>query len=321
MNYSNINYVIFNNRSQNLVSKFLPEVDIPKFIELEKKYKFVHSLYKSAFTIPVDEKSLNLNYTDILYTLDDIKVLKDKLILSNTNIKGTVEYDFLKRRNISDDIIDKYKIATLSSGWSKEELDFLGFSLHPLLKDVFYEQIAEGIIIPYFNKSDELINAAIRRFENGPLKYSLAVPDVNIFGISDVEEHSEIWICEGIIDCMALMSLGINAVSVSSASWSSIQLYQLLEKKPSLINIFSDYDYTGLKTAGLLKRFFNLNSTPSKIWISDSCKDAAEHIFENGYDMDKVEETAVTPGLLEELEPIEEEKTKNYIEYLKSRTF
>jgi hypothetical protein len=319
MDIGNLNYIIFNNRSQELVSNFLPKLDVKKLISVESKFRFVNTLFKHPYDVNIDENDLNMNYKDIVYTLDDIKGLKDKILSSNKVIKDSKEYDTLKARNISDSLIDKYKIASLSYGWTKEELDILGFSLHPLLTNILQIQTTCGIIIPYFNKDGDMINAAIRRFENGPLKYTLSVPDVDIFGVDDIEDGSELWICEGIFDCMALRSLGLNAITVSSASWSTIQLYKLLEKKPTLVNIFSDYDYTGLKTSAIMTKFLNINGIESKTWISNCCKDAAEHIFEKGHDMDKVEQTIVTKYQLEELEPMEQERKKDYMQYLKTR--
>jgi 5S rRNA maturation endonuclease (ribonuclease M5) len=309
-----INYIVYNNRSMKLVENFLPKVILEDFLELENRFKFFQSLYKQVFEFKIDESELNLNVDDVIYDISDINKLKNKILHSNHKIKDSIEYSYLKKRNIPEHIISK--LATLSSNYSDNDLKHMGATLHPMLSGIFNSQIKEGIIFPLFNEKDELINIAIRRFEDGPMKYSLAVPDIDIWGLNDSDEY---WICEGIFDYYALLELGLNAITVSSASWSSIQLYKLISKKPKTINIFADYDYTGLRTAAILRRFFRSYGIEVKIFISESCKDASEHVFEKGLGIDNFEETIITHEMLNEIEPLEIDKTKDYLHYLKNR--
>ena len=112
------------------------------------------------------------------------------------------------------------------------------------------------------------------------LKYSLACPDVPVWGLDRLSKGDEVWLAEGLFDLMALEEMGKKPVSCSSAMWSGLQLYQLLEKKPSAINIFSDNDEVGLRTSGILKSFFEMNNINCKIFISNFAKDPAEHYFQ-----------------------------------------
>jgi hypothetical protein len=177
-----------------------------------------------------------------------------------------------------------------------------------------------GIIIPLI-ENGVLKNIAVRRIINSPIKYTLAVPDIDVWGLNEIPDGSEIWSTEGLFDMMALSTLIDNVVSVSSATWSTIQIMKVINKKPSKFNIFSDYDFTGLRSANILQRIFTMYGIPCTIFISNKCKDASEHVFENGLGLDDIEEVSVSRELLSFLKPDELERNKSYIEYLKQRKF
>ena len=67
-----------------------------------------------------------------------------------------------------------------------------------------------------------------------------------------------------------------------------------------MINIFCDYDYTGLKTGYKAQKIFNLHSFPNKTWISECAKDPAEHIFEKRQSISEFKEVKITKSLIEE---------------------
>jgi hypothetical protein len=320
-NIEDLNFLIYNNRSVELVKHFLPLVNITDFLILEKKFIFIQSLYDNYY-----KHEINLNDYDISTDKNDI--IFDKTELEYTSkyfecdeIKNTKEYEYLKNRNIKDDIIKKYKLKFVSSlNLSEKELDIMGISLHPMLCNIFNEQKEFGILFPFF-ENDKLVNIATRRLENGPIKYSLAIPEISVYNIDKIKDNSEVWITEGLFDLFTLEQFNLNVVSVSSAMWSSIQLYQLINKKPKLVNIFSDYDYTGLRTSQILKRILNMYNIPVKIYVSNSCKDPSEHFIEKKLSWNDVEEIAITNDLLEFLIPDEKEKLNDYVNYLKNKTF
>lgn len=323
MNKEKANFIIYNNRSKDLVSRFLPKFNIKDFLELENRYKFISSLYKSPYNtdIKFNKHAFDFNYKDILFDDKSLISLQNKILSASDEIVNSEELKYLENRGITKEIINEYKIAHLSYGFDGDELDIMGASLHPLLRKIFNNEIDKGIIIPLF-ESGELKNVIIRRLSNGPLKYSFAVPEIDIFGLDNINIGDEIWITEGIFDLMAIKrNISKKVVSVSSASWSSIQLMKLILKNPKAINIFSDYDYTGLRTSSILQRFFKMYNIPCRVYISSKVKDPAEHFFENRYTIDDVEEIGITEELLELFEPDEQEKMKDYIFYLKNRIY
>jgi hypothetical protein len=218
----------------------------------------------------------------------------------------------------------KWKLFGLSQIKDKRELEIIGSTVHPTMSKFLNDAIESGgIVIPLFDKDENLINCAVRKIgleSNGStrtLKYTLACPDVPVWGLDDINEGDEFWITEGIFDTMAMYELGEKSVSCSSAMWSGIQLYQLLEKKPKMIKFFSDNDEVGLRTSAILQDFFLQYDIPSKIYISEDYKDASELYFLKKMNLSILKEIEVTDDMIN----LNKDNSFNFIEHLKNRKF
>lgn len=171
--------------------------------------------------------------------------------------------------------------------------------------------------MPLFDNSGKLKNISNRKINSHKsLKYGLACPDVSVWGIEEIKPHSEIAICEGLFDMMALIEMGEkNVISCSSAMWSGPQLLQVIKKRPNSIKIYSDSDMVGLKTAFILKDFFNMYNIEVKVFKTNHGKDPSEHYFEKSMNLEDFIEVT-------EIELNEENNDNfNFIEYLKNRTY
>ena len=319
MNYTNeeLAYILYNNRSvTGVVRNFLPkDIDTKILLEVEKKLNWVKKIYNNFERfIEIDKSKLNLDAEDVKIGITDISCLSTR-IFSNVGNFSDIEYKFLESRGVTQDIIVQYSLSGVSFIQDHDILNKLNFSLHPLLNtflDPNYPE--EGIIIPLF-EDDVMKNCAIRKiYSEGKLKYSLAIPDIDVWGLE--KEMDEVWICEGLFDMMALKSIGLNAVSVSSAMWSSIQLYRVLESKPSSINILCDNDQVGWKTGAILSKFFNLYGIRNQTWHCKSGKDAAEIIFEKKLDFSDIEPLSITKEMLSF-----QDSSFDFLKYLAGREF
>lgn len=321
MKWSNqdLAFILYNNRSVNgVVCNFFPKDINPfKLMSLEKKLDWSKFFYENNQRfVEIESNKLDLMSDDIIVKPEDIESLTDIILQSHKELSG-VELDYLLNRGITKDIIDKYKIGGLSSIKDYNHLTILNATCHPVLKPVLEDGIdGGGIIIPLFDV-EKLVNCAIRKLSDiGKLKYSLACPDLPVWGIDDIEEGDDIWICEGLFDMMALRSQGVKAVSVSSAMWSGLQLYFLLEKNPGFINILCDKDQVGLKTGAILTKFFNVEGYRSKTWICKSGKDAAEVIFEKMIGISDIEPVLITKEMIGK-----QDDSFNFLKYLENRKF
>jgi hypothetical protein len=273
--------------------------------------------------VEVNINEINENSNDILVNSNDLKELSEDFYLN----VGKFSYDethFLFDRGVGQEVMWKWKLFGLSQIKDKRELEIIGATVHPTMSKFLNDAIESGgIVIPLFDKDENLINCAVRKIgleSNGStrtLKYTLACPDIPVWGLDDINEGDEFWITEGIFDTMAIYELGEKSVSCSSAMWSGIQLYQLLEKKPKMIKFFSDNDEVGLRTSAILSDFFNQYDIETKIFISEDYKDASELYFLKKMDLSSLKEIEVTDDMIN----INKDNSFNFIEHLKNRKF
>lgn len=318
-----LSFILFNNRSVNgVVKNFLPiNINPYKLIELEENLSKIKSMYNSGKFIEVNSRELDLNSEDVYITKKQISDLTP-FIFDLIGSFNEIEYEYLSNRGIGEQTILKHKLFGLSSVKNREYLEILGATVHPVLKKFLDDGLdVGGIVIPLF-ENGELVNCAIRKIsiENNDtktLKYSLACPDVPVWGLDAISEGSEIWITEGIFDMFAINNMGKNSVSCSSAMWSGIQLYQILNKKPNKITIVADNDPVGLRTASILRDLFDYYLIPTRIVVSKFAKDAAEHYFQKMRNLDDFIEIEITDDIFIE----HKEETFDFINHLKTREF
>lgn len=317
--HEQLGFILYNNRSvEGVVENFLPKnINPVKLIYLENALeKCKDELYTESL-VGVEMSKLNLDTNDIIVTPTDLEKLGD-LVLNSHNSLGGWELEYLYKRGIKEDIINKWKLGGLSHITDYNHLIILNATCHPILSSVLVDGIdGGGIIIPLYNEEGKLKNCAIRKISDvGKLKYSLACPDIGVWGIDDVEDGDEIWICEGLFDMMALISKGKKAVSVSSAMWSGLQLYELLQKRPRFINIVCDNDRTGIRVGKILSDFFTTLRIKNKTLYCPLYKDAAEIIFERGLDVDMLEVCEIDNSMIES-----RQDNFNFLTYLQNRNF
>ena len=326
-----LGFILYNNRSvKGVVSNFIPtDMSTTKVVRIEKILDNVKSSFSDNRMVEVDINELNSTSEDVIVFPKDLEGLTD-IILENIGNFSDDEFEYLINRGIGEQTISQYKLLGLSSIIDLEHLKILGATSHPILKQFLDDGIKNGgIIIPLF-ENGILINCAIRKLNIGSdklsekfetktktLKYSLACPDVPVWGLDNINNGDEIWITEGIFDMIALQKLGKKSVSCSSAMWSGLQLYRILEKTPSSIIIVSDNDNVGLRVSAILRDFFEYCRIETKVVVSRICKDPAEHYFQREKGLDDFIDIEITNEMIES----KGDDSFNFINYLKNRKF
>lgn len=315
-----LGFILYNNRSVNgTVNNFIPNTINPfRLIKIEKEFERCKSILNN------DNRMVEINIDELEVESDDIIVTKEQLesltelITNSIGVFNEKEYEYLINRGIGESTILKWKLLGLSNIKDRKYLEIIGATCHPILRRILIDGIENGgIIIPLF-ENNKLANCAIRKINSSKsLKYSLACPDVPVWGLNKLNKGDEVWVTEGLFDMMALYRLGKSAVSCSSAMWSGLQLYQLLEKKPSKIKIFSDNDEVGLRTSGILKKFFEINNIDCVIVMSKFAKDPAEHYFQKDRNLSDLIEIDSVEDLLEN----KLDDSFDFIKHLKNRKY
>jgi len=306
-----INYIIYNNRTyEGVVKNFTPKLNFNELnllLEVGKQLKFVGKLVNKGVSIVIDKEKLDLYIPDIQLLpeqLESIKIEQKEF--------SEEERKLLNKKNISKNIIEKYKISSLSQ-FNNDELKILGVTTHPILERLLGDGISDGLIIPLY-EDNKLINTVFRKTnELTKLKYGLSVPSLDFWG-DDILEGEEIWLCEGLFDMMALREQGKRCISASSCALNDFLYFKIIKNKPKIVNIFTDNDVSGYNSSIKSQKMFGLNRINSKIYHSKTSKDAAEHFFEKNNNWDNVEEITITPEMLNR-----EENVFDFLKYLEGR--
>jgi len=315
-NYSieEINHIIYNNRSyEGVVKNFIPNLefeDLNLLLEIGNQMRFANKIVNKNSSIIIDKEKLDLDLPDIELFPNQIENIK----ISSRDFDES-EIELIKRKKIPNHVIEKYDISPLSQFKDVEILKNLGVTTHPILERLIGDGISSGLIIPLYNEG-KLINSVFRKTNNlTKLKYGITVPSLDFWG-DEILENEEIWLCEGLFDMMALREQGKRCISASSCSLNDFQYFRIVKNRPKLVNIFTDNDVSGYRSAMKSQKIFNLNGISSRVFSSKKSKDAAEHFFELGLDWDLVEEIRITYEMINR-----EDNVLDFLKYLEERKF
>jgi hypothetical protein len=306
-----INHIIYNNKTyEGVVKNFLPKLDfndIQLLLEIDKQLKFVNKIVNKGTSIIIDKEKLELDKPDFQLFPNQIENLK----ISSKQFNNQ-ELELLEKKKIPQHIIDQYDISPLSQ-LDLNTLELLGVRTHPIMEKLIGDGISSGLIIPLY-KNGKLVNSVFRKTESlTKLKYGITVPSLDLWGD---EEYDEVWICEGLFDMMALRDQGEKCVSASSCSLNDFQYFRIIKNHPSMVNIFTDKDISGYRSSLKSQKLFGLNGIPSRIFVSETSKDAAEHFFEKRDGWNKIQEISITSEMINR-----EDDVVDFLEYLQKRQF
>lgn len=314
--YSNeqLNHIVYNNRTFEGVTKnFMPNInskELDLLLEIGNQIRFVNKIVNKDSYIIIDKTKLDINVPDIEmfpYQLEKIKVSSRDF--SENEIK------LLQKKKIPNHIVEQYDISPISQFKDIEILKILGVTTHPTLERLIGDGLSDGLILPLYNDG-KLINTFFRKTnELTKLKYGITVPSLNFSG-DEILEGEEIWTCEGSFDMMALREQGKRCIASNSCSLSDFQYFTIIKNKPKLVNIFTDNDVSGYRSAMKSQKIFALNRIPSRVYSSNKAKDAAEHFFELELDWNSVEEIRVTQEMISR-----EDDQLDFLKYLEERKF
>ena len=320
-----INHIVYNNRSYEGVTKnFTKKLTLPELnllLEIGNKIKFINKIVNKEDFIIIDKEKLNLNSTDIEmypHQLENIKV-------SSRNFSD-IERRLLDKKNIPNHIIEKYDISPISQFKDIETLKILGVTSHPMIEGLLGDGVSDGLIIPLYNDG-KLVNSVFRKtnelydkMDNIPAKfggnkYGISVPSLDLWG-DEILEGDEIWLCEGLFDMMALRDQGKRCVSASSCSLNDFQYFKIVKNKPKLVNIFTDNDVPGYRSAMKSQKLFGLNGIECRVYSSLKAKDAGEHFFQLELDWSSITEIRITSDMINR-----ECQTIDFLKYLEEKKF
>lgn len=190
-------------------------------------------------------------------------------ILDNSNLTDKGCQFLFKERKLQPRIIEQLHIVSiddsqslierLSKTFDTEALENSGLVAKRYDK-LYFRMFTPCLLFPYYNESGMLIGLQSRylgRNNEAPRFQFVSAQKTRVFNmpiINSMGYGDELYISEGITDCLALLSAGKNAVAIPSAT--ILPLYDLANLVMFNLHMYPDQDDAGKKAYAALRRFF-----------------------------------------------------------------
>lgn len=178
--------------------------------------------------------------------------LIDSLFVARNNSKGVINYT-------PEDSSEIYKHLYLPD-FIKDYLLKRGFSID-FVREHFigYDNYKKCITIPFFS-SGKFMGINKRLMKNESFKYILPkhLPKTKVYSPSNKIMNSELYITEGIFDCLSLLNLGLNSVCTFGSNFDKEQIENAYQNSEDLI-LFFDNDKAGEKAT---ERWLKFDKNP-----------------------------------------------------------
>lgn len=246
-------------------------------IPLPKKREFSPQLQK------LEEQLFKINENTLAFFKKNLFTTKE----------GEKALEYLKKRDISEEIIQKLKIGYALNSWDsllsffKEKkvtpklLEKAGLVLYNQKKDSYYDRFRGRIIFPIFGLTGKVVAFGGRSILNAEPKY-LNSPDTPVyskgkilyglnFSKESIRDTGEVIIVEGYTDFVSLYQAGITNIAASlGTSLTSDQVSQTLRFAPKII-INYDGDSAGkVATSRGISLYFAKASEPEILILPEN---------------------------------------------------
>lgn len=146
----------------------------------------------------------------------------------------------------------------------------------------YFRMFTPCLIFPYYDMEENLVGMQSRYLgskENAPRFQFVSSQKSRLFNlpmVNSLHESDDLFICEGVTDCLAMLSSGKNAVALPSAT--IIPKNDLFILKHFSLHMYPDHDKAGGDAYSKLFRFYtNLYTTIKKEYFPEGIKDYAEY--------------------------------------------
>lgn len=125
---------------------------------------------------------------------------------------------------------------------------------------MYFRMFTPCLLFPYYDKEGVLAGLQSRFLgdnKEAPRFQFVSAQKTRVFNmpiINSMRSGDELYISEGITDCLALLSAGKKAVALPSAT--ILPLYDLMELSKFELHMYPDHDDAGKKAYRALRQFF-----------------------------------------------------------------
>ena len=245
------------------------------------------------------------NYCNRSGICDDVySYLVDKRKLSEDVIRTAKIFSFSNYQDINNYLKSVFDIEDLrGSGLYKDNLnlntvDLIFRDSHRLL--IPYLEDGEIIYLRsrYFDSKSNANTSGLKYFglKNDDLNLNTVKRFYNTDILSGLKIYDELFICEGELDSLSLLTIGLNAVAIPGVNgFSESELDSL---KDYNITLCFDNDPAGKKASeNLIQLFDNIGKTVNIIELPDGIKDVSDFIIEKYSIKNKTDSPELTVSL------------------------
>lgn len=190
-------------------------------------------------------------------------------ILDNCALTESGRLFLYRQRKLSREIIERLNIVSLENSRFLVERLSNTFDVNMLKKSglvsetngrMYFRMFTPCLLFPYYDKEGVLTGIQSRYLgsnKEAPRFQFVSAQKTRVFNmpiINSMKYGDELYISEGITDCLALLSAGKKAVALPSAT--ILPLYDLMELSKFVLHMYPDQDDAGKKAYMALRRFF-----------------------------------------------------------------
>ncbi|MEW6096794.1 MAG: DNA primase [bacterium] len=243
------------------VYSFLMKVEKMEFVDAVK-----HLAARCGVAIPELQSSKQIQEKDTLYKINELASnFYEQLLRSQ---EGEKALDYLKRRNIADETIKKFKLGyapdawdkllntLVSKGYSQDKIQEAGLIL-PREGGGYYDRFRNRIIFPIITPFNRIIGFGARVLDDSLPKY-INTPETPIyhkgkilyglnFAKDAIRKLNTVIIVEGYTDVILLYQAGFENVVATSGTAFTHEQVRLLKRYGEKVFVLFDPDTAGIQ--------------------------------------------------------------------------
>lgn len=212
-------------------------------------------------------------------------------VVTNSGLSVLAKDFLFTKRHLSSHIVESLNIGSISNPSALRNRLCKAFDIEDLKRSGLIKEetgnlclFTPCLVFPYYDTLGDLIGLQTRYLGgrgNAPRFQFISKQKSRLFNLPIIQRMNkgdELYIAEGVTDCMALLSSGLNAVALPSATIiPDDDLYQLKDFK---LKMYPDMDnnQTGLNCYYALESFFiRLGTKIEKLTLPNGIKDYGEY--------------------------------------------
>lgn len=212
-------------------------------------------------------------------------------LIDSYGLSNKAKVFLYKERHLSPPVIETLRIRSIDKGFDaiqklKERFDDQTLANCGLVTTVngktYFRLFTPCLLFPYYNRQQELIGLQSRylgKNTEAPRFQFISSQKTRLYNmpiLNSLKPNDELYISEGITDCLALLSSGKKAVAIPSATiFPENDLNTLSEYRLLMI---PDCDEAGQRAFNKLQRFFNDRCCSlTEVRLPDGSKDYSEY--------------------------------------------